>query len=123
MDVMLVLEHFTLLSGLAEEEAKTWLPLCHWAVASLFGKLDQDTDLVANHALLCYAAGAMAYYKYVLRNASREGTTSFSAGDVKVTENTHHSATLAKQLYEDAVQSVAHLFAADDFQFMGVSFS
>ena len=51
MDVMLVLEAFTLLSGLPQEEAASWLPLCHWAVASLFGKLAVGVDLAANQQL------------------------------------------------------------------------
>lgn len=120
MDVMLVLKAFTMLADLTTQEAEQWRPLCHWAVASLFGRLRTDVDLAANQTLLCYAAGTMAYYKYVLRNAVHDGTATFAAGDVKVTDNTHRTVEAAKALYEDAIASVSHLFEID-FEFMGVA--
>jgi hypothetical protein len=120
MDVMLVLEAFMLLSGLTKEEAETWLPLCHWAVSSLFGRLQKSVDLVVNQRLLCYTAGAMAFYKYTLRTAAKDGTTSFSAGDIKVNENPQNAVAVAKELYEDAVESAKHLFIVDDFWFVEV---
>jgi hypothetical protein len=120
MDVMLVLETFILLSGLTKEEAHKWLPLCHWALSSLFGRLQDKVDLVANQRLLCYTAGAMAFYKYTLRTAAKDGTTSFSAGDVKVNENPQNAVAVAKELYEDAIESAKHLFYIDDFWFAEV---
>ena len=118
---MLVFDSFCLLAGLTREEAGVWLPLCHWAAASLFGRLRVGVDLVANGELLARAAGAMAYYKYVLRTASRETASTFSAGDVKVVENTRQTVAAAKDLYEVALRSVEHLFGEDEMCFMGVA--
>lgn len=119
MDINLVYETFLLYSEVSQQEGEKWLPLCHWAVASLYGRLRLDADVVENRYLLCFVAGVMAYYKYVLRNAAKEGSAVFAAGDVKVTEHTEEKVKAAKQLYEDAMESIAHLLE-DKFAFVGV---
>ncbi len=120
MDMKLVHETFVLFAEVSEEEAEKWLPLCHWAVASLYGKLRLEVDVVENRSLLCYAAGVMAYYKYVLRNAAKEGAAVFAAGDVKVTEHTEKKVAAAKELYEAAMMSISHLME-EEFAFVGVT--
>ncbi len=119
MDVMLVWQAFITLTGMTKEEARTWLPLCHWSTACLFGRVRPGVDLAANQTALCYAAGAMAYYKYVLRTASLETTATFAAGDVKIAENATARIEAARALCEEAVQSVKHL-CGDDMWLMGV---
>ncbi len=119
MDILLVLESFMLVSGLTKEEAERWLPLCHWAAASVYGRLRSDVDVIAHRAAVCYAAGVTAYYKYVLRNAAQNGSSRFSVGDVTVSENVNDGVKAAKALYDEAMASVEHLFG-DGFAFMGV---
>lgn len=119
MDITLVLESFMLVSGLTKEEAEKWLPLCHWAVASLYGRLRSDADVVTNQKSLCYAAGVAAYYKYMLRMAAQTGSSRFSVGDVTVTENISDGVQAAKTMYDEAIASVEQLFG-DGFAFMGV---
>ncbi len=119
MDILLVLESFILVSGLTREEAERWLPLCHWAVASIYGRLRPEADVIANQTALCYAAGTMAYYKFVLREVAQSNRSQFSVGDVSLTEDHAETMEAAKALYEDALRSVEHLFG-DEFAFVGV---
>ncbi len=119
MDVMLVLESFRTIAGLTEEEAKTWLPLCHWAIASVYGKLRSDTDLVKHQQLLAHAAAAMAYYKYRLRQSSQNSSADFSVGDVTIKEHTDETLKSARELYDLALESIRFLFE-DDFAFVEV---
>ena len=119
MDVQLVLDVFRSLADMTEPQAKSWLPMCHWAVASVFGRLRSDADAAAHATELAHAAGTLAYYRYVLRMAAVQGSADFSVGDVTIKERTADLLAAAKQLYEEAMASVAHLMD-DDFAFMEV---
>lgn len=119
MDVKLVLDVFRMLADMTELQANAWLPMCHWAVASVFGRLRSDADPAAHGAELAHAAGTLAYYRYLLRMASVQGSADFSVGDVTIKERTADMLSAAKQLYDEAVTSVAHLME-DDFAFVEV---
>ncbi len=119
MDVMLVWDAFRNIAGLTEEEAKPWLPLCHWAIASVFGRLRPNVDLAENQTVLCHAAAAMAYYKYVLRQTAQNNGADFSVGDVTIKEHAAESLKAAQGLYELSVGAIAHLYE-DGFAFMEV---
>ena len=120
MDENSVMENFMLLSGLSREEAEAWRGLCHWAIASVYGKLRKGIDLLAWKDAISYAIATMMYYKYTLRRVAQNGSTVFSAGDVKLTERTDDILKAAKDLCEDGMASIAGL-CEDDFALVGVT--
>ncbi len=120
MDLLLVLAVFCRLTGLSESEGRRYLPLCRAAAAALTRRLAPQVDLAAEQDTLCHAAGAAAYYRYVMRTALEEGAATFAAGDVKVTDHTDRRIAAARALLEEAMRSVAHLLCEDDFAFLEV---
>ncbi len=119
MDEQSVMENFMLLSELSREEAEPWRGLCHWAIASVFARLQKEVDLIAWGEALSYAIATMVYYKYTLRRVAQNGSTVFSAGDVKLTERTDDILEAAEILYKEGMASVAHLFE-DEVVLLGV---
>lgn len=99
-----VLERFSLLSGLSVDSAGAYLPLCKEAAAEIEQSEREDCGEPPQSSL-CAAAGALAFYRYALAKGTGQGG-SFSAGDVKVTEN-GGGIPYAKQLWRETLAAAA----------------
>lgn len=121
MDIISVFEHFKILVGFSDQEdASPYLPLCAVSLASVTAKLNSAVDISECHMLVAAAAASDAYYNYVLANASREGDSSFTAGDIRVNENISSTIESAKALRDNRFSAISHLFADRDFDFKAV---
>lgn len=109
-----VLERFALLSGLGEEEAARYAPLCAEALGELLRRERKDCGEGAAEPL-CMAAAALALYRKTLADdACRE--SSFSAGDVKVSRS-GPGAPAAKLLLRAALAAAAPYLGDPSFLF------
>ncbi len=121
MDIISVFEHFKILAGLTDQDdASPYLPLCAVSLASVTAKLNSNIDLSSVQMLISAAAAADAYYHYVLAEVSREGDSSFTAGDIKVNKTSAATVESAKELRDNRFSAISHLFADRDFDFKAV---
>ena len=67
---------------------------------------------------LCYAAGALAYYRYTL-SALCDNTETYKAGDIQIKSNAKLIVSNAKQLLSDALLACSPVLQ-DDFCFKAV---
>ena len=111
MDIFTVLEHFKIMAGLTDEDAVREIPLCAIALAKLMTRLDYGVDVNKNATVLNAAAASDAYYNYILSLATRENTSTFSAGDVTVKQDHKNAIAAAKELRDNCEEAVAHLLA------------
>jgi hypothetical protein len=67
---------------------------------------------------LCYAAGALAYYRYCL-SLGADNTRIYKAGDISITSDPAEATRAAKALLDDALYSVRDAFSGK-FAFISV---
>lgn len=113
-----VLCAFCLLTDLSEEEGREQGVLIDLAISEVTMMLRPGAYTPANHDRLCHACAAFAYYKYVLVTATK--ALDFTAGDIKMSPPSAALLTLARQLRDDAVGSIADLVDVDGFAFVQV---
>ncbi len=82
--------------------------LCKSAAESICGRLSDGADIAKNHAALCYAAGCLAAYRFRIKN-ELDPQPEFKAGDISV-KPSGTSLEAAKQLLDDALSGIRHLF-------------
>lgn len=122
MDIQGILERFSLISGLTNEEALIWVPLLTDAKNEIEAKLKDDVDLTAENRRLNVAAAAFGFYKYTLYKFSNSETGSFSAGDISVNLNEKEIINIAFNIWLEAKASIHDLLKDDEFLFQGVNF-
>lgn len=110
-----VLGAFALLADLDASEARSAQPLVEMSVAEVTLMLRSGACTDETHDRIAHACAAVAYYKYAVVCALREG--SVTVGDVKLTPAAAGTLTVAKQLRDDALGSIADLIDNDGFVF------
>ena len=121
MDIISVFEHFKILAGLNDsDEASQYMPFCAVSLASISAKLNPDVDTSSAGMLIVAAAAADAYYHYILMGAAKDGDASFSAGDIKINKNCSAAVNSAKEIRENSLNAISHLFADNSFDFITV---
>ncbi len=119
MDIISVFEHFKILAGLnSSDDASQYLPFCAVSLATISAKLNPNIDASSAGALIVAAAAADAYYHYILTTATKDGDASFSAGDIKVNKNSSAAVNSAKEIKENSLNAISHLFVDDAFDFI-----
>ncbi len=110
-----VLCAFSLLAELSEEAARAASTVVELAIAELNCMLIDGACTEENHDRICHAAAAVAYYKYVLLEATK--SDGVSVGDVRFTAPNAATLSIAKALRDDALGAVYDLIDYDDFSF------
>ena len=82
METQAVFEQFALLTGLGEQEAGKYRPLCENARAQVMGIAKPDIG-TAGELVLCSAAAALAFYRWTLLRAAAGAENGFAVGDVR----------------------------------------
>lgn len=98
----------------SEDEIKKYSRVIENAVLSICGTADNCDD-----ERLIYLCAVKANYDIVLITGSTDNVTSFTAGDVSITQGstlTEH----AKQLYMNALKDCSDLIKDSGFAFLGV---
>ncbi len=114
-----VLGAFSLLAELNEEAAHAASTVVELAIAELNGLLIENADTEQNRDRLSHAAAALAYYKYVLLEATRlQGGA--SVGDVKLNAPSDATLKIARALRDDALSAICDLTESCSFAFRQV---
>lgn len=103
------------LTGLDNAELDCFLPIINNAILATEGLVDEE-----NHSdeRVEYLAGAKANYEIQLASAN-DNVTSFSAGDVSLTQSAN-GASNAKTILDEAMKNVANIICDNGFAFIGV---
>lgn len=109
-----VMERFALTASLGAAQAEPFRFLCVDAVSETETKEREDCGDSALSALLS-AAACLAFYRYTLMRAPSAAGT-FSAGDVKITED-GASIHLAKKLWRESLAAAAPYLTDTGFIF------
>ena len=99
MEIEAVLEQFMRLSGLDEQAAREWTPLCEAAAERIEELLPVDAD--PNRLRLILAAAGEANYRYMLAR-STGNAQSFKVGDISVTRSEEGSSAQEARALRDA---------------------
>ena len=119
MDVNNVLDIFRRLSGLDSEQAAYYMSFCTGAVSYVSSRLSGDADSsVTGQAE--YAAAALAYYRYMLMDASNNLSSEMKVGDISMKADAFRAADAAEKLCRDAFSAISRYLTDEDFAFRGV---
>ena len=89
---------------------------CRTAADSVDSWLDKTKDLAVADGPLCYAAAAVAFYRYTLKNSG--AAQSVKAGDITIKDQSEKTVAYAEGLMREALTAVEHLFKPKRFAFM-----
>ncbi len=113
-----VLGAFSLLADIDATTARQNSIVVELAISEVNLMLKSGACNVDTHDRLCHACAAVAYYKYAVLLATRE--SGFTVGDIKMSALSVNNVTVAKQLRDDAIGSIADLIDCDSFAFVQV---
>ena len=108
-------EQFALLTGLGEQEAGNYRPLCENARAQVMGIAKPDIG-TAGELVLCSAAAALAFYRWTLLRAAAGAENGFAVGDVRVTKHAADVDT-ARTLWRESEAAAAPYLNDTQFVF------
>lgn len=100
-----------------EEDYSPWRDLIKLCASEIEGMLRRGVSAQEAGDRLCYAAAALAFYRYCLK-LSAGGITDFKAGDVSIGMGGNVDAAL--EIYREALRSVKGYISPDDFAFICV---
>lgn len=100
-----------------EEDLAGWSDLLRICAAETEGMLRPGADMEKAGDRLCYAAAALAFYRYSLKNAAAD-ITRFKAGEVTVAMG--GGVESACEIYKEALRAVREFLNPDDFAFICV---
>ncbi len=110
-----VLSSFRQITSLEEEGAAFGLSLCMTCLEEIRARLRDGAD--GNDARIERAAAGLAFYKLTLKRISEDGTASFKAGDVSVSQNPTELLAMAAIVRDEALAVAAPLLRDDLFLF------
>lgn len=105
------------LGNFSEDELEKYSPLIECAVSVVSSMLKDET--LCEDSRVIYLAAAKANYDAALASSCAGKVTSFSAGDISISESSV-SVENAKALFDNAGMSCAELIRDDSFAFSGV---
>lgn len=114
LDIDIIGRFFAKLSGV--DKLTDWTDLLRLCKREVESMVKHQSLVEPNMSGLCYAAAALAYYRFCLKSSA--GVSSFKAGDVSIAMD--DTVTAAKNIYTDALSSVAGVLKNKDFAFICV---
>ena len=113
LDMDMIGKFFRDFSG--ETETAAWSDLLRICAVEIEGMLRPDADLLKAGDRLCYAAAALAFYRYSLKSAASD-VAHFKAGEVTLAMGGGVEA--AYEIYKEALRAVRAFLNPDDFAFI-----
>lgn len=105
-----VAREFMKISGLNEEQTLELDHLIAKCTGDIEGMVDQSVDVRKHAGRLYYAAAALAYYRYIVtRLTASDNLDYISAGDIKISHDNQQLLSVARELKEDAINSLNDL--------------
>jgi hypothetical protein len=103
------------MASIDEEGTAFGLSLCVTSLEEIRARLRDGAD--ENDARVARAAAGIAFYKLALKRISEDGTASFKAGDVSVTQNPAALLAIAAKVRDEALAAAAPLLKDELFLF------
>lgn len=105
-----VAKEFMRISGLDEESTLELDHLLAKSAGDIEGLVDKSIDVSKYAARLYYAAAALAYYRYIVTKlTSADNVEYVSAGDIKISHDNSRILEIAREIKEDALNSLNDL--------------
>lgn len=117
IDIDRVYEVLEVLSGKSADELRCLAPIVSNAI-SVMSRLVKEECHGEERAVFLTASKAN-YDIYLISQCENDGVTSFSAGDVKITQKSNDG-NCAGEIYNSALQASADLILDNGFAFLGV---
>ncbi len=109
-----VIEKFSALSGVSGEALNKWSFLCEDSIVAIRAKLRSWVNEEEHEYILCAAAAALSYYKYVLCMLIRNEMDS----DSEYAVNNSITKGIAQTVWMDYKGMISHLLVDDQFTFI-----
>lgn len=121
MNIETILQLFCRLSGLDTAAVSENRFLCETALDLIQSRLDPEADLSGCGSRLNYAAAALAYYRYVLKNLTDGDLSEIKVGEISAKSSASREAEAAEKLCKDAFDGIRSLLQQEGFVFTSVS--
>jgi len=106
-----IFTHFLRMSGLSEDGARPFRPLCDAAGQYLAGRLREGVSLSGNMDRLCIAAAALAYGDWLELGGGAPGAQEVRVGEITLREGGAGAAPRGGGMREHFLAGVADLLA------------
>jgi len=117
LDNRMVSDMFVMLSGLNRAKAHEHAFLCKLAADEIYINLIYKSCAGDNMRGLCNAAGALAFYRFMLNTSAGENFSSARLGDITINQKNDERVEKAALVRDEYMRPVAHLLKANDFLF------
>lgn len=96
MNIENVVDIFSRLSSLSAEDILKFRFMCETAMYNVNSYIKKDIDMSDYDGRLCFAAAALAYYRYILWSLTESGNGEVKMGDFTVKANANQLDAAAK---------------------------
>lgn len=117
MNIEKVIDIFTRLSSLEPSDVIKFRFMCETATEYLNSHIKQDIDTSGYDGRLCFAAAALAYYRFILWSVTDSNGEEIKIGEVSVKPITDKQITAVEKLCADAFDSIGEILTDDGFVF------
>lgn len=117
MNIEKVLDIFTRLSSLTAEDVVKFRFMCENAVDYVNGHIKNGIDISAYDGRLCFAAAALAYYRFMLWNMTDSANDEVKVGEISVKPVIGKQLDFAEKLCKEAFDSIGEIMLDDGFVF------
>ncbi len=118
MDLQKIKDYLMAMGDFTAEEIEKYGFILESSVTSVLDLLKDSADV--NDARIMLLMAAKAYYKICCLPSFSDGVTSFSAGDVSITEKEGIALNGAKEIYNTALSDCREFINDNSFAFLGI---
>lgn len=116
MNIEDVVDIFGRLSGLSAEDILKFRFMCRTSYEYVNSHIKSGTNMSVYGGRLCFAAAALAYYRYLLWSLT-DGRDEIKIGEVSVKPVSGKQIEAAEKLYKDSFSAVSDVMCDEGFVF------
>ncbi len=117
MNIENITDIFTRLSSLKADDVIKFKFMCENAMEYVDSHIKKNIDESAYGSRLCFAAAALAYYRFLLWNISDGNGDELTLGDISVKPVSDKQLESASRLCREAFDSIGEIMLDDGFVF------
>lgn len=117
MNIENVIDIFTRLSALEAEDVLKFKFMCENAMEFVNSRIKDNVNTGAYGGRLCFAAAALAYYRFVLWSLTDSGGDEIKIGEVTIKPTASKQLEAAEKLCREAFDSLGEIMPDDGFVF------
>ena len=101
-----ILERFCIIANIPLTEGSPWIFLCEEADNEIIAHLKDSVNVNENSRRLTVAAASLAFYRYILYKNANGSTESFSAGELRIKNNSTSTVKMAYEVWLNAKYAI-----------------